>query len=197
MQFDLAIQPVRTWQRKNAAVFCRVAEQWGEHSNMHGAYSYEDRGLAWKGTEAQYQAMRFPHLPAHQEAIRLAPTLMAAKKVAYERVSDTRPDWDRVKLEAMAYVLTRKLSAGDYAERLAATGTLNIVELSVRDEFWGAKPRGDVLVGRNMLGHLLMQLRAGARCDDLPAGTVFPEGPAPFRTNLRGEGQRRTWGIGR
>ncbi|AXK43907.1 NADAR family protein [Erythrobacter aureus] len=177
MEFDLTIQPIRSWDAEGQAAFCKVAEEYGEHSNMNRHYPYDDRGLHWRGTEAQYQAMRFPHLPDHQEAIRNAPFMMGAKKVAYERKSETRPDWQEVKVHAMAYVLTRKLGAHDYAERLAATGTRDIIEISMRDAFWGAQPRNGKYVGRNMLGILLMQLRAGARILELPPGTFFPEAP--------------------
>lgn len=187
MHFDLTVPEARIWTRANAAVFCRVADTHGEFSNMNRHFPYEDAGLNWLGTEAQYQAMRFPHLPEHQEAIRLAPSLMAAKKVAYERVAESRPDWNQVNLQAMAYVLTRKLATPGFAQALLATGTQDIVELSVRDDFWGAKPQGNSLTGRNMLGHLLMQLRAGARMDAPPSGTTFPQvqKPVPAANNGR------------
>jgi hypothetical protein len=43
---------------------------------------------------------------------------------------------------------------------LERTGKRSIVEESTKDEFWGAKPKEDgLLVGRNVLGRLLMELR--------------------------------------
>ncbi len=39
------------------------------------------------------------------------------------------------------------------------TGDMPIVEKSLRDDFWGAKPVGDKLVGENVLGELWMILR--------------------------------------
>lgn len=197
MDFDLRVAPVRSWNAEDAAVFCRVADPHGELSNMNRHFPYEDQGLRWIGTEAQYQAMRFPHLPEHQERIRSAPMLMASKKVAYERIAESRADWSAVKLHAMAYVLTRKLTAEGFDDALSRTNAMPIIERSTRDDFWGAKPRGDLLIGRNMLGILLMQLRAGARMDVLPESTTFPASQRPqsrsgfSRTGFGGPRQSR------
>ena len=53
---------------------------------------------------------------------------------------------------------------GDICRLLESTGDRPIVEESRRDDFWGAKPTGDhLLVGMNILGRLLMELRDKAR----------------------------------
>jgi len=52
---------------------------------------------------------------------------------------------------------------------LLDTGTSDIVELSMKDDFWGAIPTGNRLVGQNMLGKILTDLRdlvAGCELDD-------------------------------
>lgn len=79
-----------------------------------------------------------PHLPDQQEKIRAAHSFMASKHIAYEQIENTRPDWDEVKIHAMAYVLTQKLRSVDFSQKLEGIGTLPIVELSMRDDFWGA-----------------------------------------------------------
>src|SRR3546814_10885845 len=68
-------------------------------SNDHG---YEDQGLKWKSSEAQYQAMRYPGHPEIQEQIRNAPNAFVAKQVAYEHIDKTRADWKDVNVQAMA-----------------------------------------------------------------------------------------------
>lgn len=181
MEFDLTIQPVRTFEKADCAVFCRVREQWGQFSNMANGFGYEDQGLFWRSSEAQFQAAAFPHLPEHQARIRNAPNAMAAKQIAYERVAERVEGWiGATNVAMMAYVLSRKVGVKDFGTILALSGSKPIVELSMRDDFWGAKPRGDKLVGRNMLGYLLDQLRAGARLNELPEGISFgsPEAPA-------------------
>lgn len=172
--FDLSIPPVRTWQRNGAAVFCRTRDEWGEFSNMHNRFGYEDGGLFWKSTEAQYQAGAFSHLPEHQNKIRQASHAHLAKQVAYERVSERCKNWQPLmNVAMMAYVLSKKADMAAMQPVIARVGTMPIIELSTRDDFWGAKPRGDVLVGRNMLGVLWMQACNGARMRELPEGISF------------------------
>lgn len=167
--FDLSVQPVESWSKTGAAAFCRVKEDWGRFSNMaSGQQLVCDQGRLWTSSEALYQASRFPHLPEVQEAIRRAPNGFIAKKVAYEHVAQSRPDWQEVKHAAMAFALTTRLQDQGFLTLLANSGDLDIVEISMRDPHWGAQPRGEALVGRNMLGRLLMQLRAGARWTERP-----------------------------
>jgi type I restriction enzyme S subunit len=52
---------------------------------------------------------------------------------------------------------------------LERTGERPIVEESTKDAFWGARPNEDgLLVGMNVLGRLLMELRD--QCRDIEAG---------------------------
>src|SRR3546814_2134645 len=88
-------------------------------SNDHG---YEDQGLKWKSSEAQYQAMRYPGHPEIQEQIRNAPNAFVAKQVAYEHIDKTRADWKDVNVQAMAYVVTRKRQSPGFVAAMAATG---------------------------------------------------------------------------
>lgn len=198
MQFDLTVQPVRTFDKSQVAAFCRVREDWGQFSNMAGGYGYEDQGLFWKSSEAQYQAAAFPHLPDHQERIRAASNAMLAKQIAYERANERMPGWiGSTNIAMMAYVLSRKVEVKDFGTILALSGSKPIVELSMRDDFWGAKPRGDKLVGRNMLGYLLDQLRAGARMNSLPEGISFGAQAPEAEPNLGFFAAHRARGLSR
>lgn len=186
--FSVSQRPAQPWDRAGSATFCKVRERNGLYSNMHNDYPYEDGGLLWKSTEAQYQAGRYPHLPEVQEAIRAAPNAYVAKQVSREHYAHTRPDWDEVKVPMMAYVVTRKRDAHpDFAaavEAASRSGT-PIVEISMGDDYWGAKPQGNRLVGQNVLGGILDQSGAGARMDQLPKGTSFPT-PAQAAEIARG-----------
>lgn len=73
-----------------------------------------------------------------------------------------RPDWDTGgRVVAMQMILEAKF-VGEYAERLLATGTVELVEYNCwHDQFWGDCTCGScVLPGVNMLGELLMARRA-------------------------------------
>src|SRR5262249_38134452 len=53
-----------------------------------------------------------------------------------------------------------------FSELLLKTGARPIVEESRKDDFWGAKPQDDgALVGMNVLGRLLMELRQELQLD--------------------------------
>lgn len=168
------MRPAQTWDRANVAAFCKVREENGALSNMSNDHPYDDGGLRWKSSEAQYQAMRFPHRPDIQELVRAAPNAYVAKQVAYEHINETRPDWKEINVEAMAYVVTRKRQSAEFVAVLNATKGRPIAEISTRDAFWGAKPSGNRLTGQNILGAILDQSRDGARQNELPRGTTFP-----------------------
>lgn len=172
--FEAIAKPEQRWDKRNASVFLKTTEKFGELSNMARGHAYRDGDVEWPSTEAQFQAMKFPDHPEIQEAIRAASNAKLAKDVAYEHQDKVRPDWQDVNLHAMAYVLTRKHDASPSfraALTEAASGGRTIVEWSRKSTFWGAAPDGSSLLGQNVLGRMLNQLEAGARMDDLPPGT--------------------------
>lgn len=175
--FSVADRPQRVWDRHESVTFCKVREDNGILSNMHNGAGYTDKnGLHWKSTEAQYQAARYPHRPDIQEEIRAAPNAFVAKQVARQYEKETRPDWhDGVKVQMMAYVLSRKAEASkEYRDTLAAAGGRPVVEISSRDTYWGAVSHDGKLTGQNVLGGLHDQVGQGARMNELPKGTSFP-----------------------
>ncbi len=75
---------------------------------------------------------------------------------------NSRPDWDQVRVNIMRWCLRVKLAQNwnTFSKLLLDTGEKPIVEQSRKDDFWGAKPvDNQTLVGRNVLGRLLMELR--------------------------------------
>ena len=174
-EFDLEPPAVRARGKHRVAYFCKVADPLGSLSNMANRHPIEIDGVSWPSTEAAYQAMRFPHRPDIQEAIRQEQNAFSAKTLAHKHKDETRKDWDDVKVQAMAYVITRKQDQSAVFRRdLESTMGMDVVELSTKDGFWGAQPRGADLVGRDVLGGLLTQLREGARMDEMPPGTTMP-----------------------
>jgi ribA/ribD-fused uncharacterized protein len=117
--------------------------------------------------EHLYQALRFPDDPELQQAIFATPSPLFAKRLAYRHLDTTRPDWEEVKSDVMAWCLELKYIQHPltFGNLLLATGNRNIVEASPRDDYWGAKPiaNGDkppmILRGWNVLGRLLRMTR--------------------------------------
>jgi len=152
----------RHYHADDVAAFHRVRDPYGMFSNMAAGYPLRVGGIQATSSEAAYQALRFPDLPEFQAEILVLGNPILAKRHAYTRIAETRLDWDAVKVNIMRYVLRAKFCSQQEAllPALAETGDRPIVEVSLRDDFWGAKPDGERLVGRNVLGRLLMELRA-------------------------------------
>jgi hypothetical protein len=87
---------------------------------------------------------------------------MTAKMVGKPFRENTRNDWDDVRVKIMKWSLRVKLSQNwdRFSSVLLESKNSPIVELSIKDDFWGAKPVDEnIYVGVNALGRLLMELR--------------------------------------
>lgn len=157
-----ATSQLRTYNRRDSAVFLKTTEKWGGLSNMAGGYSLWVNRVPIPTSEHLYQACRFPHMPDVQKVVIEQASPMTAKMKTKPFRSQSRPDWDDVRVRIMRWCLRVKLAQNwqKFANLLIETGERPIVEESRKDEFWGAKPQDDgTLVGWNVLGRLLMELR--------------------------------------
>lgn len=119
-------------------------------------------GVRFRSAEALYQTCRFPNHPEIQARIIEQRSPMTAKMITRPHLEKTRSDWKDVNIRIMQWCLRAKLLQNftSFSELLMGTGTMPIVEDSRKDDFWGAKPiTEDELVGANVLGRLLMELR--------------------------------------
>ena len=143
------------------AVFRFVRDTYGPLSNMAPGYPVFAGDVLCRSTEHLYQALRFPEHPDIQKAVLGAETPIAAKQTAYKYLSQTRSDWDTVKVKIMyGSCLLKYIQHQDVLHPLLrGTGEEDIIEHSVRDDFWGAKPINGEWVGRNILGRIWMRIR--------------------------------------
>lgn len=158
------ISLLRTYVRSEAVVVYKTKEDFGGLSNMASGYPLQINGVHILTTEALYQACRFPHLPEVQQEIIRQHSPMTAKMKSKPHRKDTRPDWDEVRYKVMRWSLRVKLAQNyeEFGRLLLATRDRPIVEQSRKDDYWGAKladESGDTLIGQNVLGRLLMELR--------------------------------------
>jgi type I restriction enzyme S subunit len=159
-------EQTRTYDRASSVVFLKTDAPFGGLSNMAGGFPLHVQGTRIYTSEALYQACRFPHLPEVQQLIIGQASPMTAKMKSKPHRKDSRPDWDRVRVKVMRWCLRVKLAQNwaKFSELLLRTDDLPIVEESRRDDFWGAKPVDhQTLVGTNVLGRLLMELREAVR----------------------------------
>jgi ribA/ribD-fused uncharacterized protein len=152
---------IRQYKRENSIVFRKTNEAYGGLSNMAPGYPLKINNTVILTSEALYQACRYPHLPDLQKEIISQRSPMTAKMKSKPYRRQSREDWENVKIQIMRWCLKVKLfqNWSKFYPLLLSTNDKHIVEESKKDDFWGAKPVGDILVGVNALGRLLMDLR--------------------------------------
>lgn len=84
---------VRTYSRKDSAIFRKTAERFGGLSNMAAGFPLRVNGVYIRTSEALYQACRFPHLPDVQRLIIAEASPMTAKMKSKPHRKNSRPDW--------------------------------------------------------------------------------------------------------
>ena len=173
-----------TYEARECAAFMRSRDMYGKLSNMTPGFPIRVNGLPFQSPEGLYQALKFPADPDLQRLIGSQPSGMGAKKSAYEGNPRPMDDWDSLRVQAMVFTIGVKLAQNHkrFGGALTETGQLFIVEKSYRDQFWGAKPEGQTLVGANVLGQILTTARDALRQNqgDLRAAikTIMSDVPA-------------------
>lgn len=137
---------------------------------MAAGYPLQVNSVHILTTEALYQACRFPHMPDVQHQIIGQHSPMTAKMKSKLHRENSRPDWDEIRHKVMRWCLRVKLAQNyeEFGQLLLATRNQPIVEQSRKDGYWGAKvvdDAGDKMVGQNVLGRLLMELREKLKVD--------------------------------
>jgi ribA/ribD-fused uncharacterized protein len=128
-------------------------------SNCYHAI-FELDGLAWPTVEHYFQAQKFPGSP-YVERIRLAHTPKDAKTLGRSRVVPLRTDWEQVKDDIMRRAVRRKFEThAALRALLLGTGDAVLIEDAPGDYYWGCGSAG---TGKNMLGLILMEVRAALR----------------------------------
>lgn len=155
---------LRTYSRSNVIIVHKTKDDFGGLSNMASGYPLRIHGIRILTAEALYQACRFPLLPDVQREIIGQHSPMTAKMKSKSYREYSRSDWEDVRFMIMRWCLRVKLAQNhvSFGGLLLSTGDQPIVELSRKDDYWGAKVvdgSGELLVGQNVLGRLLMELR--------------------------------------
>jgi type I restriction enzyme, S subunit len=160
---------IRTYNRFESIVFRKTNEVFGGLSNMAPGFPLMVNGIRILTSEALYQACRFPQMPDVQRLIIAQNSPMTAKMKSKPYRKDTRKDWLQVRVNIMRWCLRVKLCQNwkPFRDLLLDTKDKPIVEESSKDNYWGAKvTESGTLIGINVLGRLLMELR-----EELKKGT--------------------------
>jgi ribA/ribD-fused uncharacterized protein len=139
--------------------FYSTTGPYGGFSNF-SRHGFELDGAYWPTSEHYFQAQKFAGT-IHADAVRRAPTPKEAAAMGRDRARPLRPDWERVKDDVMRRAVRRKFVAHpELRQVLLATGDEPIVENAPKDWYWGCGKDG---TGKNMLGRILMEVRAALR----------------------------------
>lgn len=141
--------------------FYSVGDPYGEFSNF-APYPITLQGKRWATSEHYFQAQKFEDAGL-REKIRKAKTPMIAARMGRDRSAPLRRDWESVKVGVMTEaVLGKFVQHGELRELLLGTGDAVLVEHTGNDAYWGDGGDGS---GKNMLGQVLMRVRARLRED--------------------------------
>lgn len=117
-------------------------------------------GQRWATSEHYFQAQKFAGTP-HADAVRAARTPKEAATMGRDRGRPLRRDWEAVKDDVMRRAVRAKfLAHPELQELLLGTGDALLVEAAPKDWYWGCGADG---TGKNMLGAILMEVRAELR----------------------------------
>ena len=144
------------------AGFSKVNAKWGEFSNMHAGFPIKLASYELSSSEALYQVMRFTGRYDVQDFLLQEKRPMAVKFISRAHIQKSRSDFDAIKLPLMAWVVLLKFAQHyDVLHPiLKSTDGLDIVEISSKDSFWGAKYEPYIgYRGLNELGKIYMDLR--------------------------------------
>lgn len=135
--------------------FYRLKDPYGEFSNFSPHGIYVDNKF-YPTSEHYYQSQKFIDVQT-RETIRHAATPRIAADLG-RTLPNLRFDWDDIKEDVMLKALQCKFTQhNNLKELLLSTKDSYIVEDSKTDSYWGVGADGN---GKNMLGKLLMNLRA-------------------------------------
>jgi len=153
---------IRIYNPNEVISFRKTTGDFGGLSNMASGYSLYINDVIIPSSEHLYQAMRYPLIPQIQHDIISQDNAMKAKMVSNKyKEKYSRPDWDKIQIKIMRWVLEVKLAQNweKFSQVLISTQNKSIVEFSREDKLWGACLLDGKLQGVNALGRLLMELR--------------------------------------
>lgn len=146
--------------------FYRTGDAYGCFSNFSAHPVFLD-GTMWPTTEHYFQAQKFSDFDFRRK-IQSELSPMVAARMGRSREHPLRADWDAVKDDVMRKAVRAKVRQHSYVrEALLETGVAEIIEHTANDSYWADGGDGH---GRNMLGKILMEVRA-----DLTRSGAFDE----------------------
>ena len=159
---------IEAYPAEKCARIHKVDEEWGILCNFARTQIVAE-GVTFKSAEQLFQCLKFNNTVAVRAVYASANPKMAAKRKDFDRYR--RVDWGQMILDAMKFCLQKKYEQNEaFREKLERSQGLFIVEdqttfTKKNPDAWGVKPQGDNLVGPNLLGRFLMELRDNGKLE--------------------------------
>ena len=160
---------IKRYPANQCACVKGAADEWGILGNF-GRASVVVNGVEFSNTEKLFQCMKFAYAPVVQEiyAQNNMSIKMKAKKKEYAQY--VREDWPKIFLDALKFVLVTKYEqSDDFRNELERSKGLYLVEDETgrkkEADAYGAVLVDDEMVGPNLLGQFLMELRDTGKLD--------------------------------
>ena len=176
---------IKRYPAIQCALVDKSADEWGILGNF-GRASVVVNGVEFSNTEKLFQCMKF----RSAEAVRAvyAQKGLPIKNVARKwEKTDIREDWPRIFLDALKFVLVTKYEQSEaFRNELERSKGLYIVEDETSRQkgkdadAYGTVLKGDEMVGPNLLGQFLMELRDTGKLD-----YTLPEDALDFIEHLK------------
>lgn len=170
---------INRYPAAKCALIGKAKDEWGILGNF-GRASVVVNGVEFSNTEKLFQCMKFAHLPVIQEIYAQNSWGIKKKAKKKEYAVYIREDWPRIFLDVLKFVLVTKYEQSEaFRAELARSKGLYIVEDETsrkkgKDaDAYGTVLKGDEMVGPNLLGQFLMELRDTGKLDySLPADAL-------------------------
>lgn len=136
----------------------RFYKEFGELGYLasYSNYGFFKEGIYWKTIEHYYQAHKFEDHNIIEKVIN-AETPKVASEIGRDRSYSIKEDWEEIKVDIMYdAVLAKFMAHPDLAKKLMDTGNEEIIEETVKEDFWGC---GLEKNGKNMYGKILCKVR--------------------------------------
>jgi N-glycosidase YbiA len=140
---------------KQTIRFYSTKDEYGCFSNF-APYPIEVDGQLWPTSEHYFQAQKFEDAD-YREKIRTTKSAMIAARLGRSRKVPIKANWNAIKDDVMRKAVQAKFAQhAELQAVLLSTGNAEIIEHTTNDRYWGDGGDG---TGKNMLGHILMQVR--------------------------------------
>ena len=165
---------IQSYPASECAVFCKTNEEWGILSNM-ASNPIIIEGVEFKSAEHIFQMLKF----IEAEYVKKVWQGITANNKISQNIKMTaksyepehrRADWGSMIVDALKYAIQKKYEQCEsFRQELDRSKGLYIVEKQANPkkpaDTWSAKQEGDMWVGSNLTGRLLMELRDNGRLE--------------------------------